>query len=103
MKPSSRHPLFTIGHSNHPLEHFRELLRRHGVETVADVRSLSDNQLIGVLQAVRRQENREAWKKALVIAEFARRVENSPKEELQTCINQIHRIAQFRLDDLVSA
>ena len=42
-------------------------------ETVADVRSLSDNQLIGVLQAVRRQENREAWKKALVIAEFARR------------------------------
>ena len=42
-------------------------------ETVTDVRSLSDNQLIGVLQAVRRQENREAWKKALVIAEFARR------------------------------
>ena len=38
-----------------------------------------------------------------IIAEFARRVENSPKEELQTCINQIHRIAQFRLDDLVSA
>ncbi|MBP0622096.1 2-oxo-4-hydroxy-4-carboxy-5-ureidoimidazoline decarboxylase [Cupriavidus consociatus] len=38
-----------------------------------------------------------------IIAEFARRVENSPQEELQTCINQIHRIAQFRLDDLVSA
>ncbi|MDT4838764.1 Uric acid degradation bifunctional protein [compost metagenome] len=38
-----------------------------------------------------------------IIAEFARRVENSPKEELQTCVNQIHRIAQFRLDDLVSA
>ncbi|MFJ4288816.1 2-oxo-4-hydroxy-4-carboxy-5-ureidoimidazoline decarboxylase [Cupriavidus sp. NPDC089707] len=38
-----------------------------------------------------------------IIAEFARRVENSPKDELQTCINQIHRIAQFRLDDLVSA
>ncbi|BDB23541.1 2-oxo-4-hydroxy-4-carboxy-5-ureidoimidazoline decarboxylase [Cupriavidus sp. P-10] len=38
-----------------------------------------------------------------IIAEFARRVENSPKEELQTCIGQIHRIAQFRLDDLVSA
>ena len=40
---------------------------------VADVSRLSDNQLIGVLQAARRQENREAWKKALVIAEFARR------------------------------
>ncbi|KWR89775.1 2-oxo-4-hydroxy-4-carboxy-5-ureidoimidazoline decarboxylase [Cupriavidus sp. IDO] len=38
-----------------------------------------------------------------IIAEFARRVENSPEVELQTCINQIHRIAQFRLDDLVSA
>lgn len=40
---------------------------------VADVTQLSDNQLVGVLQAARRQENREAWKKALVIAEFARR------------------------------
>ena len=40
---------------------------------VADVTLLSDSQLIGVLQAARRQENREAWKKALVIAEFARR------------------------------
>ena len=39
---------------------------------VADVTRLTDNQLIGVLQAARRQENREAWKKALVIAEFAR-------------------------------
>ena len=40
---------------------------------VIDVTRLSDNQLIGVLQAARRQENREAWKKALVIAEFTRR------------------------------
>lgn len=40
---------------------------------VADVTRLSDSQLMGVLQAARRQENREAWKKALVIAEFARR------------------------------
>jgi hypothetical protein len=40
---------------------------------VADVSRLSDGQLIGVLQAARRQENREAWKKSLVIAEFARR------------------------------
>ncbi len=38
-----------------------------------------------------------------IIAEFARRIENTPAAELQTCINQIHRIAQFRLDDLVSA
>ena len=39
MKPAPRQPLFTIGHSNHPIEHFLELLRRHGVEAVADVRS----------------------------------------------------------------
>jgi uncharacterized protein (DUF488 family) len=31
--------LFTIGHSNHPFERFLGLLRRHGVEAVADVRS----------------------------------------------------------------
>jgi uncharacterized protein (DUF488 family) len=31
--------LFTIGHSNHPLERFLDLLRRHGIGAVADVRS----------------------------------------------------------------
>lgn len=31
--------MFTIGHSNHAIEHFLELLRRHDVEAVADVRS----------------------------------------------------------------
>jgi uncharacterized protein (DUF488 family) len=39
MRPAPRQPLFTIGHSNHPIEHFLALLRRHGVEVVADVRS----------------------------------------------------------------
>ncbi|WP_066739017.1 2-oxo-4-hydroxy-4-carboxy-5-ureidoimidazoline decarboxylase [Cupriavidus sp. D384] len=38
-----------------------------------------------------------------IIDAFARRIENEPAVELQTCINQIHRIAQFRLNDLVSA
>jgi Protein of unknown function, DUF488 len=32
-------PLFTLGHSNHPIAHFLALLARHRVETVADVRS----------------------------------------------------------------
>lgn len=31
--------LFTIGHSNHPIEAFVELLHRHGVTAVGDVRS----------------------------------------------------------------
>lgn len=37
-----------------------------------------------------------------IIDEFARRIGNTPEVELQTCIGQIHRIAQFRLADLVS-
>jgi uncharacterized protein (DUF488 family) len=32
-------PLFTLGHSNHPIAHFLALLARQGVELVADVRS----------------------------------------------------------------
>ncbi len=32
--------IFTIGHSNHPAEHFVDLLRQHGIATLADVRSL---------------------------------------------------------------
>jgi uncharacterized protein (DUF488 family) len=32
-------PVFTIGHSTHPIERFVELLQRHGVEVLADVRS----------------------------------------------------------------
>jgi uncharacterized protein (DUF488 family) len=39
MRPAPRQPLFTIGHSNHPIERFLALLRHHGVEAVADVRS----------------------------------------------------------------
>lgn len=42
------------------------------------------------------------YDRAGIIEQFARRIENDPATELQTCINQIHRIAQFRLDDLVS-
>lgn len=40
---------------------------------VRDVTRLSDDQLTGVMHAARRQQNREGWKKVLVIAEFARR------------------------------
>lgn len=31
--------LFTVGHSNHELTHFIELVRAHGVDVIADVRS----------------------------------------------------------------
>lgn len=36
---STEYPVFTIGHSNHSPETFLELLSRHGVEEVVDVRS----------------------------------------------------------------
>lgn len=32
-------PIYTIGHSNHPLEHFLHLLKRHGITALGDVRS----------------------------------------------------------------
>ena len=32
--------VLTVGHSNHPLETFVSLLQQHGVETLADVRSM---------------------------------------------------------------
>jgi uncharacterized protein (DUF488 family) len=31
--------IYTIGHSNHPIEHFVTLLQQHGIQALADVRS----------------------------------------------------------------
>lgn len=36
---AQQNPVFTIGHSTHPIEAFLDLLRAHGVTAVADVRS----------------------------------------------------------------
>lgn len=33
-------PLYSIGHSNHPLQHFLDLLGEHGIEALVDVRSI---------------------------------------------------------------
>ena len=35
----SDHLIYTLGHSNHPLQHFLSLLQRHGVTALGDVRS----------------------------------------------------------------
>ena len=35
----TENPVFTLGHSNHPLELFNRLLLQHGIDEVADVRS----------------------------------------------------------------
>ena len=56
----TKHPIFTIGHSNHSLEDFLALLSKHHVTAVADVRSapwsrfnphFSRNALSAVLKA----------------------------------------------------
>ncbi len=39
-KSSNQFVLYTIGHSNHSMERFLELLRRHEITAVADVRSV---------------------------------------------------------------
>jgi len=39
VSPGPTNTLWTIGHSNHPLEAFLALLERHRMEAVADVRS----------------------------------------------------------------
>lgn len=36
---ATQYPVYTIGHSNHALESFIELLRKHGIDEVIDVRS----------------------------------------------------------------
>jgi len=38
-KSEDRLKVFTIGHSNHEVDHFLELLRRNGIQVLADVRS----------------------------------------------------------------
>jgi len=44
-------------------------------QAMGDLGRLDDNQLIGVLRASQRLASREAWKQALLVAEFARRRE----------------------------
>jgi uncharacterized protein (DUF488 family) len=39
MTISNEHTVYTIGHSTHPIERFIDLLKQHGITTVADVRS----------------------------------------------------------------
>jgi uncharacterized protein (DUF488 family) len=38
-RPPAVAELYTVGHSNHSIEHFLAILQRHGIEAVADVRS----------------------------------------------------------------
>jgi len=55
------HAIYTIGHSNHTIEHFIDLLKTHGVEVVADVRTTP-------VSSRHPQFNRDALKAALASA-----------------------------------
>ena len=52
--------LFTIGHSNHPIERFLELLRSAGVTAVADVRSMPSSRRYPWFSKARLSERLEA-------------------------------------------
>ncbi|OGT83057.1 MAG: hypothetical protein A3H91_00055 [Gammaproteobacteria bacterium RIFCSPLOWO2_02_FULL_61_13] len=56
--PDIKSTIFTIGHSTHPIEAFVDLLRRHGVTALADVRSAPYSRF-------NPQFNREALEQAL--------------------------------------
>jgi uncharacterized protein (DUF488 family) len=58
--------IYTIGHSNHQVEEFLALLRQHGIELVADVRSSPYSRYVP-------QANREALSRALEPAGIAYR------------------------------
>ncbi len=56
--------IYTIGHSNHQFEDFLALLRQHGIELLADVRSSPYSRYVP-------QANREALSRALESAGIA--------------------------------
>jgi uncharacterized protein (DUF488 family) len=53
--------IFTIGHSNHPIERFIALLKQHGIKTLADIRSRPASRFAP-------QFNRKALEASLVAA-----------------------------------
>lgn len=59
-----KHPLWTIGHSNHSTEKFLDLLSRHGIACVVDVRSIPCSRR-------NPQFNRESISKSLLSRDIA--------------------------------
>lgn len=95
----STHPLYTIGHSNHTIERFVELLHEHGIEVIADVRSIP-------VSGRHPQYNREALKSALAERGIkylflgkelgARRAEDEAYDGNRATYEQISRLPAFR-------
>jgi uncharacterized protein (DUF488 family) len=93
------HPLYTIGHSNHAFERFVALLHEHGVELVADVRSVPAS-------ARHPQFRRKALEPALAARDIrylflgqelgARRTEREAYENGVATYERIARLPAFR-------
>ena len=95
----SARALYTIGHSNHSIEHFIDLLQRHRVEVVADVRSVP-------VSSRHPQFNRDALKASLAGAGIrylflgkelgARRTEREAYEGNVASYDRIASLPAFR-------
>jgi uncharacterized protein (DUF488 family) len=97
-KTASKFSLFTIGHSNHKMSEFVSLLSRHGVDSIADVRSQPYSRFHG-------QFNREPLTESLQRADIqyvflgrelgARRTERECYNEKQARYDRIRRLPAF--------
>lgn len=91
--------IYTVGHSNHTLEHFLQLLRRHGISAVADVRSSPYSQYTSHFN---RELLHEVLKEEGVAYVFlgkelgARREEASCYEGGRVCFERVARTSLFR-------
>jgi hypothetical protein len=71
-------------------------------QAIADVGSLTDDQLMGVLQAARRLENRIAWQQTVAVAEFARRRDAQLQDATARKAPAGQRRGEFPADELAA-
>ena len=71
-------------------------------QAVADVASLTDDQLTGAMHAVRRLQTREDWKQTTLVAEYARRRAAQLAEAKDSGVPKGRRPGEFPDDELAS-
>jgi uncharacterized protein (DUF488 family) len=86
--------IYTIGHSNHPIEHFVSLLRQHGIQALADVRS-------NPYSRFNPQFNREKLQASLAAADGVRYVflgeELGARSKDPSCYDDAGRVSYAKL------
>jgi hypothetical protein len=89
-------------------EHAADVLRPGPVlaalteQSVANVATLNDGQLMGALQAARRIENRAVWQQSVVVAEFARRRQAQFDDAKARKVPRGCRPGEFPADELAA-